>query len=125
MNSKAVASAVIKKHHDETILLVCSGSSGKFCLEDLYGAGYFLSCLLEQASFALTDAAKAALLFYERYKDEASAILEQSFVGQMLMEYGFGDEIEFVSQKSVYSVIPTVENGKIVRLEGHSCQRCK
>ncbi|MCZ0853301.1 2-phosphosulfolactate phosphatase, partial [Brevibacillus laterosporus] len=96
LNGEAVASAVCQP--SETVLLVCSGSSGRFCLEDLYGAGYFISCLLRLKAFRLTDAAKAALLFYEAYEHSPVEILKQSAVGEMLTQSGFLDEIGFVSR---------------------------
>ncbi|TYR78609.1 2-phosphosulfolactate phosphatase [Priestia megaterium] len=121
LNSEVVAEMILRNNENETILLVCSGSSGQFCLEDLYGAGYFLQCLLNRAAFTLTDAARAALLFYQSYKDEAVQILGQSAVGQMLMQYGFDEEVGFVSRKSVYSIVPQVVDGTIINEEENTC----
>src|SRR5699024_12090601 len=49
LNSGAVASDLIENYQDETILVICSGSADQFCLEDFYGAGYFITQLLEMA----------------------------------------------------------------------------
>ncbi|MFP7737388.1 2-phosphosulfolactate phosphatase [Priestia aryabhattai] len=121
LNGEAVASAVCQPSQDETVLLVCSGSSGRFCLEDLYGAGYFISCLLRLKAFHLTDAAKAALLFYEAYEHSPVEILKQSAVGGILTQYGFLDEISFVSRKNIYSVVPKVVKTKLVNGEETIC----
>src|SRR6478752_3755927 len=121
LNGEAVANAVCQPSQDETVLLVCSGSSDRFCLEDLYGAGYFISCLLQLKTFHLTDAAKAALLLYEAYEHSPVEILKRSAVGEMLTQYGFLDEIGFVSRKNVYSVVPKVVKKKLVNGEETIC----
>ncbi|MBX4163178.1 MULTISPECIES: 2-phosphosulfolactate phosphatase [Priestia] len=121
LNGEAVAGAVCQPSQDETVLLVCSGSSDRFCLEDLYGAGYFISCLLQLKTFYLTDAAKAALLLYEAYEHSPVEILKHSAVGEMLTQYGFLDEIGFVSRKNVYSVVPKVVKKKLVNGEETIC----
>src|SRR3546814_960995 len=41
LNAQAVVDHLMQRFHDETILLVCSGTRGMFSLEDFYGAGYF------------------------------------------------------------------------------------
>ncbi|MED4027552.1 2-phosphosulfolactate phosphatase [Priestia megaterium] len=121
LNGEAVASAVCQQGQDETVLLVCSGSANRFCLEDLYGAGYFISCLLQLKTFHLTDAAKAGLLLYEAYEHSPVEILKCSAVGEMLTQYGFLDEIGFVSRKNVYPVVPKVVKKKLVNGEETIC----
>ncbi|MEK1829957.1 2-phosphosulfolactate phosphatase [Priestia megaterium] len=56
----------------------------------------------------MTDAAKAALLLYEGYEHSPVEILKRSAVGEMLTQYGFLNEIGFVSRKNVYPVVPKV-----------------
>ncbi|WP_243549344.1 2-phosphosulfolactate phosphatase [Priestia megaterium] len=121
LNGEAVARAVYQQGQAETVLLVCSGSSDRFCLEDLYGAGHFINCLLRLKTFHLTDAAKAALLLYEAYEHSPLEILKRSSVGEMLTQYGFLDEIGFVSRKNVYSVVPKVVKKKLVNGEETIC----
>ncbi|MGW5890021.1 2-phosphosulfolactate phosphatase [Priestia megaterium] len=121
LNGEAVARAVYQQGQAETVLLVCSGSSDRFCLEDLYGAGHFINCLLRLKTFHLTDAAKAALLLYEAYEHSPLEILKHSSVGEMLTQYGFLDEIGFVSRKNVYSVVPKVVKKKLVNGEETIC----
>lgn len=116
LNSKAVASHIQKEYDGESIVLVCAGSSNNFNLEDFYGAGYFINCLLNETyKFELSDSAKAAHLFYVGNKNDSLPILLQSSVGNMLVKYGFEDELKFVSQHSVYNVIPLfIQNNRIV-----------
>lgn len=115
LNGTAVAERVVESHNNETIILVCSGSSGQFCLEDLYGTGYFLHCLSKIAPLELTDSAKAAFMFYDSYKEESIATLLHSRVGVMLENYGFKEEVEFVAQTGVFSVVPILKGHAMIR----------
>jgi 2-phosphosulfolactate phosphatase len=115
LNGQAVAEKVIQTQKDETIILVCSGSSGQFCLEDFFGTGYFLDCLSKLASLELTDSAKAALMFYQSFQDQSTSTLLSSRVGVMLEKYGFKEEVEFVSQFSIYSVVPVLQETAMIK----------
>jgi 2-phosphosulfolactate phosphatase len=115
LNGQAVAESVIRTQKDETIILVCSGSSGQFCLEDFFGTGYFLDCLSKLAPLELTDSAKAALLFYQSFKDQSTSTLLSSRVGVMLEKYGFKEEVEFVSQCSIFSVVPVLQETAMIK----------
>lgn len=116
LNSKSVAHHLVTNYKDESIILICSGSSGKFNMEDFYGAGYFIDCLLSYSiELEYTDAAKAAHLFYSSNLDKEFEILAESSVGKMLLNYGFEDELKFVSRKSQFKVVPIFENGLSVR----------
>lgn len=115
LNAQAVSNHLCKSYNDESIILVCSGSSGHFNMEDFYGAGYFIDCLFnESLNLALSDAAKSAYYFYLGEKDKSNEILSQSRVGRMLTQLGFEKEIKFVSSKSAYDVVPIFEGGKSV-----------
>jgi 2-phosphosulfolactate phosphatase len=113
LNGKAVAENVIETRTTETIVIVCSGSSGQFCLEDFFGAGYFLECLSKLQPLDLTDSARAALMFYRSYKDQSVSTLTNTRVGQMLEKHGYSEELEFVSQYGVFSVVPVLHGFSI------------
>lgn len=115
LNGSAVADKIAAEHQEETIVAVCSGSGGEFCLEDFFGAGYFVDCLMRQTShWELTDSAKAARIFYETNKCNSRELLKQSRVGEMLMSLGFEEEIDFVAEASKISHVPWLKNGKLV-----------
>src|SRR5699024_3929848 len=60
LNGAAVAEDIVNHYNGETILIICSGSSNKFCLEDFYGAGYFIEELMkiiDKDQLELTDSA--------------------------------------------------------------------
>ena len=116
LNGKAVAERIAKDHHDETIIIICSGSSGLFCTEDFYGAGYFLDCLLKETdeNLDVTDAAHTAQQFYEAKKSQNETVLEKSRVGQMLSQFGFIDEIRFIAQRGAFPIVPYLNGETIV-----------
>lgn len=112
LNSKAVAKKVKEFHRDKTIVVVCSGSSGEFNVEDFYGAGYFIDCLTSDPSidWDLTDAALASHHFYHGTKDKTVEILTASRVGTKLSSYGYDNEIEYVSQHGKIDVVPYLKD---------------
>src|SRR5690625_5028500 len=78
LNGAAVARRVMETFADETIVLICSGSKNQFCIEDFYGAGYFLEQLMNgyaHTEVNLTDSARAAYLFYKNMTDSPSNVL--------------------------------------------------
>jgi 2-phosphosulfolactate phosphatase len=108
LNSLAVVRHLLDHHkQDETIVLVCAGSSGQFNVEDFFGAGYFIDCLIKNShtELELTDSAFAAHRFYNGTRGNGE-ILRQSRIGTKLANYGFEKEVEFVSQESILTNVP-------------------
>jgi 2-phosphosulfolactate phosphatase len=123
LNSRAVADHILKDYKGETIIVVCSGSSNEFNVEDFFGAGYFIDCLTELygESANLTDPAFAAHQFYRTNKENGADILKRSRVGQMLSQFGFEKEIEFISQESLFEVVPfLIDKKRIVPVRNDS-----
>ncbi|MRX53485.1 2-phosphosulfolactate phosphatase [Bacillus idriensis] len=114
LNSKAVADVLTAAHEDETIIIVCSGSSGQFSLEDFYGAGYLIHQLTAQEGWNLSDSALTAKLFYEGSSHEQALVLGQSRVGKMLEEYGFREEITFISNQDCFHTVPVLIGDELV-----------
>lgn len=121
LNSKSVVNHIRQTYDGETIVLVCAGSFGHFNMEDFYGAGYFIDCLLsESILLELTDASLAALYFYRGFKEREIKILAESRVGKMMLDYGYEAELNFVSQKSVFNAVPMLKSGKSIVDVKHS-----
>ncbi|AKM18348.1 MULTISPECIES: 2-phosphosulfolactate phosphatase [unclassified Geobacillus] len=117
LNSPAVSEHIGRSHKEETVIAICAGSSGRFCLEDFYGAGYFVHCLVEQgiAAAELSDSAMAAWLFYRQYASEEKAkeVLSASRVGRWMVAYGLEKEIDYINRHGALSVIPKLEPGPL------------
>lgn len=125
LNTKFVAQKIIENYKDETILLVCAGSSGEFNVEDFYGAGYFIESLVSNygAEWEFTDAAYAALQFYKGGMNKGDEIVRKSTVGRMLMKHGGEQEIEFVLNHDLYDIVPYVKGDSIVVLNKNQMDR--
>ncbi|WP_347549965.1 2-phosphosulfolactate phosphatase [Pseudalkalibacillus hwajinpoensis] len=121
LNGAAIASKLNREHSEETIVIVCSGSSGEFALEDFYGAGYVINEMMtSQSGWNLTDAAQAAVSFYRGSERSGEDVLFSSRVGEMIRRYGFDDEVRFVASEGIFSIIPFVQGKKtVVREEVH------
>lgn len=120
LNNTAVAKTVFEQNYsNETINIVCSGSSNQFCMEDFYGAGYFIHELVKlvgRANLQLTDSALNSYLFYGKFSSikDGERILRKSSVGEMLIRQGFSDNISFVSEQGKYRGIPELRGKKII-----------
>ncbi len=117
LNGAAVAEDIVNHYNGETILIICSGSSNQFCLEDFYGAGYFieeLTKITDKDQLELTDSANSAALFYNAFSNQAESILNQSKVGQMLVKAGFEKDIEFTCKKNTVDLVPKLRGQRII-----------
>ncbi|CAH0345856.1 2-phosphosulfolactate phosphatase [Bacillus sp. CECT 9360] len=116
LNNPFVVGEIAKTWQQGTVIVVCSGNSGEVSLEDLYGAGHFIDCLLKEQDeeMEITDAALAALSLYRGNREDAYEVLKSSYVGRMFDKYQFESELKFASQKGVVNLAPKLENGKIV-----------
>lgn len=107
LNAKAVAEDIMKSYSGETILLVCAGSFGRFNIEDFYGAGFFIDCLHQlDCNWEITDAALTAHLIFKNNWNQDSNLLKKSRVGRLIVENGYEKEIDFITQKNRYDVVP-------------------
>jgi 2-phosphosulfolactate phosphatase len=115
LNSEAVALNIQKSHFDETIVVICSGSRGNFCIEDFYGAGYFINILNERDNdWVMTESAQTALDFYKNNCHRNEQLLCNSRTAKFLEELGFLKDVEFVAQRSIYSTIPYLKENKFI-----------
>ncbi len=113
LNNPAVASALQDLTEDHTILIICSGNSGETSLEDFYGAGHLIDCLLKNGKYELTDAAKSALYFY-RGQDDSYEILLDSYVGGLLEKHNHHNDLKVAASRGITSVVPVLKEGKIM-----------
>lgn len=89
----------------QTILIQCAGTAGAFNLEDFYGAGCIIDRLLNQPDYDwnLTDASQAALGYYRG--NDATEILHQSFVGQLMAQHQLQKEVDFATQQDSHPLV--------------------
>ncbi|MFD2925040.1 2-phosphosulfolactate phosphatase [Halobacillus naozhouensis] len=119
LNNPAMAHYLAEKHKNETIVLVCSGTSGHYTMEDFYGAGSLVSFLMKEGDFQLSDAARTALHFYQGSGSTAFELLRSTRIGKILVEMGMDEkEIEFAAQEGLFKTIAKYEpeSGSIKKL---------
>ncbi|OWT55648.1 2-phosphosulfolactate phosphatase [Candidimonas nitroreducens] len=116
LNASAVARHVAQNSHDQTILLLCSGSRGMYSLEDHYGAGCFVHLLREYAGaehVALTDAAIAALRLFEQ--NEAVETLAASRIGRRMAAKSMLPDIQHSAGIDTCPFVAELVDGRVVR----------
>lgn len=111
LNGAALVAHVMRTHPQSQVLLLCSGSVGRFNLEDFYGAGHLVAHFERDGNYTLTDAASAALLLY-RGCDAATA-LGASRVGRMMQAHDLQHEVDCAAQFDTLEVVPRLRNGRL------------
>ena len=109
LNGAALVAHVARAHADAPVLVVCSGSVGRFNLEDFYGAGHIAAHFDAVGGYSMSDAALAALLFYRGC--DADTALQSSRVGRMMQAHHLGAEVEYAANKDTMDVVPELSNG--------------
>lgn len=96
INARATAAAV-DFHTSGTVIILCAGSAGAFNMEDFHGAGGVVQRIIERApDCRLTDAARAARALFEAR--ETGAVLRESLVGRLMLEWGLDAEVAYAGR---------------------------
>jgi len=111
LNGAALVDHVIREHPGAPVLLVCSGSVGRFNLEDFYGAGHLVAHFMSHGQYNTNDAGTAALLLY-RGCDARTALLS-SRVGKMMQQRSLQHEVEYAAQLDSLAVVPRLREGRL------------
>jgi 2-phosphosulfolactate phosphatase len=114
LNGAALVEHVVRQHPGATVLIVCSGSVGRFNLEDFYGAGHLVAHFMRHPGYDTNDAGTAALLLY-RGCDARTALLS-SRVGRMMQQRSLQHEVEYAAQLDVLSVVPRLQGDRLRRV---------
>jgi 2-phosphosulfolactate phosphatase len=114
LNGAALAAHIVKSHPGMSVLIVCSGSVGRFNLEDFHGAGHLASHLVELSEYDLTDTALAATFAYSG--SDTRAVLCASRVGRMMLAQALDAEVDLAALRDTTDVIPMLSQGRLVRV---------
>jgi len=110
-NGAAVVAQVLRLHPQAPVLLLCSGSFGRFNLEDFYAAGHIAAHFERSGHYALTDAALAAALLYRGC--DAREALRGSRVGRMMEAHDLQHEVDCAAQIDTLTVVPELRDGRL------------
>lgn len=101
-----VSFAVNAVKNFEEINIICSGTNGKFSLEDFLLSGLIVKLLNRKD---IDDASKVAIRYYESVENVESEIRKSSHA-QRLINLGFEKDIIFCSQIDLFNIVPILKN---------------
>ena len=117
LNRDALCKHLLAHHTAQSIIFVCAGSAGGFCLEDFYAAGAFVTELrLHGGDWSLTDSAQAALAAFGHC--DASQALHGSRVGRWMSGLGLDDDLDYCAQFDVVNIVPRMHGDRLIAVPG-------
>lgn len=125
LNEETLTNYLVNTYDNQSITLICSGSSGQFNLEDFFGAGSFAKALLAASEkrgveWELSDAALAALHFYKANEMKGEELLKESRVGKRLINEGYANEVFYTLEKRACPVVPRLDGDVLTMVENES-----
>ncbi len=113
VNMDAVVAHVAKKR---SWIILCSGSRGRFALEDALCAGAIVAGLRgEGLEIEGNDACRSAEFLYSSAGADLPDILAGTEAGRVLHQLGLQRDILFCSRLNAVPVLPLVADGRIAR----------
>lgn len=106
VNAQAVAQKITASDCD--VVLVCSGTEGRFSLEDALCAGYLVELL---ASDNLSDTALATQAMYQNASKGLLSFVSLSSHSRYLETIGYQEDLAFCMRKDVFTVVPQFKDG--------------
>lgn len=107
------------KEFNKDILIVCAGTDQRFSLEDSLCAGVLVDILWDGGHAKLTDAARAALLMYDRVADTVDKVAANSGHGRYLYDLGFGTDVDTCVRLNTVNTVPQYIGGRISGANGN------
>lgn len=114
INASAVARELASDGGDVTI--VCSGTRGKYSLDDVLTAGCIITRLKQlNDNVQVDDLGFSAELLYAQFKDSAMDMLKHAAHYSILMDNGWEQDVVFAMQEDASDLVPVFKDGLIVR----------
>jgi 2-phosphosulfolactate phosphatase len=98
------------------ILIVCAGRHGRFCLEDVVGAGMLVDRILGigDRPMECSDAAEAAHAIFTHYRGDLLGMLRDCQWGKEINRKGFGADLEICAQVDLTDIVPVMQKDHLV-----------
>jgi len=113
VNAGAVVRWLVRQRGEP--LFVCSGESGRFCLEDATCAGRLVEAFrAERPDAHVSDSARAAGILYRHYAKDLGWMLDEATWARMLVSQGRGADLPLCAAVDVFDVVPIVRDGLLV-----------
>ncbi len=116
VNMAAVTKFLTERTRDFTI--ICSGTNGRFSLEDAVCAGMLIDAVSAGSRVKpdLSDSALAARTLFITLGSKPARVLRQGEHGKLLLEMGFEDDLAYCAVLNSVPVLPLLEDN-VLRLK--------
>jgi len=117
INSQAVVEFIIDSSRD--CLFACSGSEGRFSLEDTVCAGMMIQKIEDQVgedNIQKTDEALTAQILYQHHSSDLDGMIRNCQHGKYLQSIGFAEDLKLCISVDTLSEVPILQNDEIVPL---------
>lgn len=115
LNLNAVTKLLINCEDD--LVFVCSGTAGKFSMEDVLCAGVCIDFLSKVKDLTKSDAAMFASGYLAGSDRSIQSVLEQCRNYQTLKERGYSEDLDYALTLNLLDTVPVYRDGWIYRLE--------
>lgn len=106
--------AVVQKVKDFNELhLVCSGTNGKFSLDDGICAALIVEKLSKIAPVKTDDLGKALLTNWLSSNGDLNSLLNDCFHANYLKSKGYGEDVNYCFELNTHNIVPIYKEGKI------------
>lgn len=102
-NMEAVENELLRLQED--LIIICSGTQGKFSLDDALAAGIFINRLKQKISLQLSDSAIAVSLAIED-EEKLSISLKNCFHLNWLLQKGMKNDVDYCLQLDLINAVP-------------------
>ncbi len=109
VNMAAVVNDLLKLNED--FVIICSGTNGKFSLDDGLAAGMIINRLKEKTDVQVGDNGLAMALVIDQ-EDKLTEYLKECYHLNLLQERGFQTDIDYCLSTDIIDVVPKLINGK-------------
>lgn len=103
INLQEVAEQLLDESLD--IVILCSGTLGKFTLDDSWAAGLLVNKLLQKANFQLTDSAQMVAIATQQDLTPQQA-LKDCYHLNLLLTKGFQKDVDYCLSQDILDVVP-------------------
>ena len=113
VNVSACVNFILEQKRD--LLIVCAGSNKQFDLEDAVCGGMIVNMLQEKigGEMEINDGTEAAVIIYQKYKDNYLHLLQNCHHGKYLASLGFGEDLKICSQVDSLEVVPLYAKSRV------------
>lgn len=113
LNRRALCAHLIENHREQSVVLLCAGSAGGFCLEDFYGAGAYAAEMQRLGGrWLLTDSALVSVAAFHHY--EATEALHGSRVGRWMRDLQLHDDLDYCAQLDLLNIVPRMHGERLL-----------